>query len=109
MRSKVSAARRELAALRRALLSPGPEQIEESLPRLAEAVSGLSSPESEPDIDRKELEQLQAELTLAAKLIEHGAAFYKGWAKLLASAACGYTPSGDAPPLDAAGTVSVRG
>ncbi len=115
MLRKASAARQEVARLRQALISPGPEEIENCLPALAEAAGCLTSIEQElkttaaPVEIYSELQGLQAELAMAAKLISNGAAFYHGWAKLLASAASGYTPSGDAAPLAAAGSVSVKG
>ncbi|HML18476.1 MAG TPA: hypothetical protein VK419_15710 [Bryobacteraceae bacterium] len=115
MLRKVSSARRQIANLRAVLASPGPEEIEACLPALAEAAACLASVEqdlksSAPPAEMAwELKQLQAELKMAAKLIANGAAFYQGWAKLLASAASGYTPSGDAAPLAAAGSVSVQG
>lgn len=115
MLRKASAARREVARLRQALISPGPEEIEKCLPALAEAASCLASIEQElkttaaPAGIYSEMKGLQAELAMAAKLIANGAAFYHGWAKLLASAVSGYTPSGDVAPLAAAGSVSVKG
>jgi hypothetical protein len=115
MLSKVSSARRELARVREALISPAPEEIEKCLPALAEAAGCLASIEQDlrstaaPHELAGELTHLRAELKAAAKLIANGAAFYHGWAKLLASAAIGYTPSGDAAPLAAAGTISVKG
>lgn len=115
MRSKVNGARREVARLREALLSPSPAEIESCLPALTEAAGCLASLEHDlqssiatPEMEQ-ELQQLKSELKMAAKLIANGAAFYHGWAKLLASAALGYTPSGDAAPLAAAGTVSLKG
>jgi hypothetical protein len=115
MLSKVNSARRKVARLRDALISPGPEEIEKCLPALAEAVGYLDSIEQElkfsapPPEMGAQIDLLKAELKMTAGLIAHGAVFYQGWAKLLASAAQGYTPSGDAPTLAPAGSVSVQG
>jgi hypothetical protein len=115
MLSKISSARRKVARLREALISPGPEEIENCLPALAEAANYLDSIQEElkfsappPEMDQQ-LQLLKDELKMATRMIANGAAFYQGWAKLLASAASGYTPSGDAPPLAPAGSVSLQG
>lgn len=115
MLKKVSSARLQIAHLREALIAPGPEEIESCLPALAEAAGCLASIEHDlkssaaPPEMAAELKELRAELKMVARFIANGAAFYHGWAKLLSSAALGYTPSGSAPPLTPAGTVSVQG
>jgi len=43
---------------------------------------------------RGELGALRNELRIVNRLIEHGAAYYQGWAKLLGAAAGGYMPTG---------------
>jgi hypothetical protein len=130
--------RASVAALRAALKKPSPDQLLACLPALSEAAERLSAieaellrngrtttpggssgdqPDSEPastwradsvEIARA-LKSLKSDLRAAVNLIEHGAAFYRGWARLLGAAASGYTPSGEAAPLAAPGSVSVAG
>lgn len=57
----------------------------------------------------RELKSLQAELRAVQKLIEHGAAFHRGWARLLGAAAAGYTSSGETAPLAARGSLAMEG
>ncbi len=73
--------------------------------------SGQFSASSPPDSVKiaRALKALKSDLRATVNLIEHGAAFYRGWARLLAAAASGYTPSGEAAPLAAPGSVSVAG
>jgi hypothetical protein len=115
MRSNLRTARVRNEELRQALVAPAPDEIERCLPGLAEAAASLGWVErrlgaesAEPGLSQ-DLEALQKELRMVSRLIEHGAAFYQGWAKLLGSATGGYTAAGEASPLTAAGTVSVRG
>jgi hypothetical protein len=116
MRTNINSARKQVAALRLALISASPEPIEECLPRLVEAGAHLGLVEqalrtgrvSDPDLIL-ELNALKGELRAAGKLVAFGLAFYQGWGRLLASSTAGYTPAGEAAPLVASGTVSVRG
>jgi hypothetical protein len=116
MRSRISNARRDVSALRRALLLPSPDDIGRCLPALIEAAQGMAWVESElrkrggehPEL-RSELHALLNELRLVNQLIEHGAALHQGWATLLGAAMAGYTPSGEAVPLTAPGAISVQG
>lgn len=115
MRSNLNLARTRIEQLRSALRSPSPEEIERCLPGLVEAAACLGLIQQqlgceafEPELGR-ELKALKNDLNLVGRLIEHGAAFYLGWAKLLGSATSGYTPSGEAAPISAAGTMSIRG
>ena len=98
-----------------ALLSPSPEEIERCLPALEEAVRCLAGAEQElehPGLGG-ELNALKNELRIVSRLIEHGAAFYQGWAKLLGAATAGYMPTGEAAPIaglmNGTGNISVRG
>ena len=120
MPSRISKARRHVEALRAALLCPGPEEIERCLPGLEEAARSLAAAETELSasgaarpILARELRALSHELKLASRLIEHGAAFHSGWAKLLGAAAAGYMPTGEAAPItglvQATGRLSVQG
>ena len=119
MRSIITNARRDVAALRRALLLPSPEEIGRSMPALIDAAHALAAVEADlrkqpekrgeqPEL-RAELNALLTDLRLANQLIEHGAALQQGWATLLGAATAGYTPSGEAAPLSASGAISVQG
>jgi hypothetical protein len=56
-----------------------------------------------------ELRELSRELVVVKRLANQGAAFYQGWARVLGGAASGYMPTGDAEPLRAPGSISIRG
>jgi len=114
MRSSVETIRKHIEALRLALLAPSPEGMEQCLPVLADAAGSLISIQRElgrsggdPELGR-ELKALKQDLAAVHKLIEHGASFWNQWAKLLGSLS-GYTPSGEARPVAAAGTISIQG
>lgn len=118
--SKVSIARGHVAALRAALLCPSPDEIARCAGGLVEAaqclvfVKGLLETglveEGLPGEDLgPELDALKNELRSVDKLIEHGAAFNRGWARLLGAATAGYTPSGEAASLSVPGAISVQG
>jgi hypothetical protein len=118
MLARIQSTRRHMDALRIALLSPSPEEIVNCLPALEEAVSSLhqlekelldnNNPQARLEI-RVALQALQNDLQIARRLIEHGAALYRGWANLLAAAAGGYVATGAPAPLAAVGTVSLEG
>jgi hypothetical protein len=103
-----------VARMRAALLTPTPEAIEQCLPGLAEAAGLLSHVQrdlaagGERDI-LSELHSLRRELSALARLIAHGAEFYRGWAALLGAATGGYMPSGEAVPVSPAGKISIQG
>ena len=115
MRSNLKSARAHIESLRQALLSPSPEEIERCLPSLVEAAGCLGEVEQQLRTEpadtgfAAELQQLRNDLKIVAKLIEHGSAFYRGWASLLGAAAAGYTPAGRAAEITLTGTVSMRG
>ncbi len=116
MLSRVRSARGHLSALRSALLSPTPDAIVECLPGLADAAQCLGAVERElrepgvrhPELSR-ELQALRNDLGLLHRLLEHGAVFYQGWANLLGTATSGYMLSGEAAPVTAFGSISIRG
>ena len=112
--------RTQIATLREALLSRelSPTQLIACLPGLSKAAAALGAVEYELRVRpgsaigarvTRDLKSLQSELDNAAKLIERGAAFHQGWARVLGSAAAGYTASGDGAPLAARGTVALQG
>ena len=112
----VTAARRRIASFRAALLSPSAEDIALALPELMEAAGQLGALELElrrGAHDHHEiltgLKALKDDLRMVRGLIDHGAEFYRGWAKLLGAAAGGYTPWGEAAPLAPSAAVSVHG
>lgn len=94
--------RERVAELRRALLGTSPEAIEECLPGLAEAATRISS------LDRESLAALQADLRQVKHLIEHGERLNRGLAALLGAWVSGYTASGKAAPISAAGSISIE-
>lgn len=115
-RSPVAEARAHVAALRQALFSPDPEAILACVPGLALAAECMQTVERElraqPALaidEVRELNALKSELGAVHKLIEHGARFYRGWARILGSAAAGYTASGEAAALAPAGSVALEG
>ncbi|MGH9558982.1 MAG: hypothetical protein ACRD30_07045 [Bryobacteraceae bacterium] len=116
MPSSLSAARNQIASLRDALLSASPARIAECAPGLAEAAARLEALERDlrerraVDITlHAELQLLRRELSAVTRTIAQGAEFYRGWAKLLGTAMSGYTPSGEAGPVAAAGSISLQG
>jgi len=100
--------------MRAALIAPTPESIEECLPGLAEAADLLGRVQQElaeggPRDIVLEIHALRREIAGLKRLIGGGAAFYRGWARLLGAAAGGYTPSGEAAPVVPAQSISIRG
>jgi hypothetical protein len=112
MLSKVKQARKQVEALRLALLSPAAEDLSQALPALEEAARGLMELEREcgegTKAIRRELVLLKRDLRIIARLIDQGMAFCRGWAKLL-GVGPGYTPGGHAVVSPLEGTLSVRG
>ena len=115
MRSNLNTARQHVAALRQALLSPSPEQIERCVAGLAEAATCLGQIEvslrtETPDPQlTAELKALKLDLKMVGRMIRHSAEFYRGWASLLGAAAGGYSSTGCAAEITVAGSISVRG
>jgi hypothetical protein len=115
MRSKIKEARDRVEALRVALVSPTAEDIAKALPGLDEAARCLETVEQEvreggcaPYEVRRELKLLKNDLRISARLIEHGIAFCRGWAKM-AGAGPAYTQAGQSAPFQSEGTLSLRG
>jgi hypothetical protein len=120
--NEIKAARSHVSALRSALLSPAqsPGELIGCVPGLSKAAACLGAVEhqlkAQPAVsivvsivDVRELKSLKSELRAVRTLIEHGAAFHRGWARLLGAAAAGYTSSGEAAPLMARGSVAMEG
>lgn len=103
----VKTARERVAALRDALLHPTPEAIEACVPGLVEAAASIGAGIGAGD--PAELRALQKELRAVQHLIEHGEKINQGLARILGARIAGYTPSGEAAPIQAAGTVCVEG
>lgn len=113
MLAQVKSARGRLAEVRAVLQSPSPEELSRCIPLLDEAIACLEAmdPGQQPrkaDL-AQELGLLRFELGVVRRLIEGGAEFYQGWARILAMAAVGYTVTGEPAPLTAPGSVSVEG
>ena len=115
MRNNLNTARRHVANLRQALLSPSPEEIERCVPGLAEAATCLGQIEralhGEPADAALagELKVLQRDLKMIGRMIQHSSAFYRGWTSILGAAAGGYSSSGQAAEIAVAGSIAVRG
>jgi hypothetical protein len=107
MHSNIHNAQEQIAALRDALVKGGPAEIEQCLPGLEAAARVLRNSEPAPGT-RADLEGLRNELSRAARLIQHGESLWRGWARILGSAA-GYTAGGEPAPLSAPSQLSVRG
>lgn len=109
---RIGRAREKVGALRATLLSPSPEALESHVPALEEALhelQHLQQDHEKPGGLGPHLLALAGELRIAGKLIEHGLAFERGWARLLAAAAGSYQPNGEPHPLPVRGSISVRG
>ena len=108
-------------ALRIALQSPAPEDVQGCLPTLEETVASLqelvrdlqgqaNAPKAEEQTYfTLQLHALNSSLEVAQHLVMHGQTFCDGWARVLGSATGGYQPSGDPAPLSAPGTLSIKG
>jgi hypothetical protein len=129
MLTRVRTARRHVAAARLALRSSRPEDILQCLPPLDEAIADLRAIEGElvegelveGDMGGPaprtlastelvaELTDLRQELAIVRRAVEHNLALQLKWARILGASASGYTAAGDAVPLTATATMSVRG
>ena len=123
--SKLRQARARLSDVRRVLAGAStPQEIGGCAPLLEEAILALQAIPSRPagclaggpdhaDETAAELARefaaLQFELGVVRRLIDGGADFYQGWARVLAAVLSGYTPSGEPAALPAQGSVSLEG
>ena len=77
MRSSIHRARKQLEALRLALLSPSPQGIEQQLPALEQATQCLDAARQQeslsPGACREQLRALELELRIVTRLIVNGA------------------------------------
>jgi hypothetical protein len=115
MLSKIKQARDRVLALQTALVNPAPELVAVALPGLEEAAQCLAAVEQEfragagaPHEVRRELRLLKNDLRISGRLIEHGIAFWRGWAKML-GAGPEYTQTGHTAAPHSEGTLSLRG
>jgi hypothetical protein len=115
MRSRIKQARDRIEPLRLALVNSTPEEFGAALPGLADAAFCLGAVEQElregaaaPYEVRRELQLLKNELRIVARLIEHGTAFCRGWARIL-GASPAYTQNGRTAPEQCTGTLSLQG
>jgi hypothetical protein len=115
MRSKIKQARDRIEALRLALLSPTPQEMGAALPGLEEAARCLETVERElregacaPYEVRRELKLLKNDLRISGRLIDQGAVFCQGWAKMLGVGPA-YTQAGEPVPSQSKGTLSLCG
>jgi hypothetical protein len=115
MHSSIKLARDRVEFLRLALLSPSPEEIGAALPGLEDAALCLGTVERElcagacaPYEVRRELKMLKNDLKIVARLIQHGTAFWQGWARTI-GAGPAYTPAGVRASAHSEGSLSLRG
>lgn len=115
MRAQIKQARERIEALRIALTGSSPDEICAALPGLEEAARNLETVEQEirggacaPYEVRRELKLLKSDLHLSRRLIEQGAAFCQGWARLT-GASPAYTQAGVSAPSEPLASLSVRG
>src|SRR5262249_41543770 len=116
MLSRVRKARKCAADVRNALKTSRPEELEQALPPLAEAIACLREVESAiasgeattPEL-RAELALLREDLERIENLLNHGMAIQGGLMRILAAALGGYTESGEPSPVKTAGDVSISG
>ncbi|MGE5569395.1 MAG: hypothetical protein ACM3S5_10205 [Rhodospirillales bacterium] len=104
----VGLARASVKDARRLLLRPTASSLEESAARLGAAIGALREYRPGPG-DEAELAELQKEVSLAAALAEGAAAFYSGLARVLFTAACGYTSRGEPAAPGPLRRISVEG
>ena len=94
---------RELGAVRQLLRSPNVGTYDQCRPHLECAIGCLeqfeeairTSPISDRQHARRDLEQIRRELDQVAALMQGAAAFYQGLGQLLAAATSGYTRTGE--------------
>jgi hypothetical protein len=115
MRLRIKEARDRIELLRLALVSPSAADLGAALPGLEQAATSLGEIEKElraggpaPYEVRRELQMLKNDLRIIARLVEHGMAFCRGWAKML-GAGPGYTQAGRTAPIRSEGRLSLRG
>ncbi len=104
----VSRARASVGEARRLLVRPTVRSLEQSAAHIEAAVNVLQTFQPRPGA-AAELAALRKEVAIAAALIEGAAAFYFGWARVLFTAACGYTARGEPAPPGPVRRVSVEG
>lgn len=120
MQVRVRTARRHVAAARLALRSSRPEDILPCLLLLEEAIVDMRALKEElgqhaaPPLElARELTELSQELTIVRRAVEHNLSVQLEWARILGTAAGGYTAAGEATPLktlaSSAVLVSVAG
>ncbi|MEQ1885662.1 MAG: hypothetical protein ABL967_11425 [Bryobacteraceae bacterium] len=126
MLERMIRARGHVDALRSALVSPSPEDLERCLPTLEEAVvclreveaqlQRLGAQEMDVEISQEQLEQLRREandlqesLQIARRVLQQGATFVGGWMNVLGMTAASYTATGAPPEAAPAAKISVEG
>lgn len=120
MRPSVNRVRERLGHLRRALISPSPQEWEAALPELARAIASMEASTQEckerlalgeaPEAGlRVDLRELRQEIGIAQKLLDRGRELCSARAILVATAAGGYSKSGEPAALRPGVTIRVEG
>jgi hypothetical protein len=115
--SAIAALSLAVASMRQAMLSADPTRITDAMPSLEHAALSFRKSlqwvlQGGIPADarwRRGLVTLRRDLARLGKLSQSGAEVYQSLARLLGSAAGGYTPRGDGAPLPAPQSVWVRG
>jgi hypothetical protein len=116
-RAWTSDVRRELDVVRQLLRSPNVETYDRCRPRLEHAIGCLeqfeqtirTSPISDQQHARRELERIRRDVDQVAALMESAAAFYQGLGQILAAATSGYTRTGESGRWTAGTRLAMEG
>jgi hypothetical protein len=108
----ISSARASVREAQRLLVRPTPKSVEESAASIRSAVQSLGQLRNgvrrDPAVTA-EIVALRKEIAVAAALLDGAATFYLGWARLLYTAAGGYTASGEPARPGRVRRISVEG
>ena len=113
----LAAARTEVERACHLLLSPTPEQLDQSARRLSDAVAAVtacreaargSSQPPGPSV-AAEARSLQQSIGRARRLLEAAAAFHANWVQYLGALCAGYTDRGEAAAVERASRLCARG
>jgi hypothetical protein len=115
---RVRQAQANVREARRLLRNPSAGTVEESMPHVQAAVHCLE--ELRHSLRSRagraasaeltaELTELRKEVSHASAQLERATALYRGWARLLYVAACGYTPNGQPAAPGPAPQLTVQG
>ena len=107
----MAAARAEVDAACRELLSPSPSGLDRSAARLEAATGRLNAARGVVDggANVMDVRGMQDSLRHARLLLDGAARFHQGWLARLGALSSGYTRGGIPAPVDRSGRVLVHG